>query len=354
MLEKGEVRLVEGLGNMVDEWTSMVQGCGRRAGRMERRRQQNRSLDTSPRPSLAPLRRQRSNLSSKSTQHPFHPPTIYTHTSPLPSHTTHGHPHLSSRSRIARQKGDQDADLSLLSFSSLPFPLPSHHLPSFSPPAAPAADVKAKAAKKAALKGTSSTSHRKVRTSVSFHRPKTLRLPRAPKYPRKSVPHAPRMDEYRTIIHPLATESAMKVRSSVFEGEGRKGREGETRADLFVSSSFVFGFALGVEDRGAQHSRLHRRCPIQQEADQGRRQEDLRGRGRQDQHLDPSASFSLLLPPSSLPAHTSSVLSSLSLSPTDRRRLSSGSPLTTMLWMSPTFVLSPSLSLSLARVSSKR
>ncbi|CDZ96548.1 60s ribosomal protein l25 [Phaffia rhodozyma] len=75
---------------------------------------------------------------------------------------------------------------------------------------AASADVKAKAAKKAALKGTQSTSTRKVRTSVSFHRPKTLRLPRAPKYPRKSVPHAPRMDEFRTIIHPLATESAMK------------------------------------------------------------------------------------------------------------------------------------------------
>ncbi|KAL7417232.1 ribosomal protein L23/L15e core domain-containing protein [Mrakia frigida] len=104
------------------------------------------------------------------------------------------------------KNGTNDAD----SVSSLPPfpPLPPIVLVLSLP--APAADVKAKAAKKAALKGTSSTSHRKVRTSVSFHRPKTLRLPRAPKYPRKSVPHAPRMDEYRTIIHPLATESAMK------------------------------------------------------------------------------------------------------------------------------------------------
>jgi large subunit ribosomal protein L23Ae len=46
--------------------------------------------------------------------------------------------------------------------------------------------------------------------SVSFHRPKTLRLPREPKYPRKSVPHAPRMDQFRTIVSPLNTESAMK------------------------------------------------------------------------------------------------------------------------------------------------
>lgn len=71
-------------------------------------------------------------------------------------------------------------------------------------------DVKAKAAKKAALKGTQSTSVRKVRTSVTFHRPSTLRLPRAPKYPRKSVHHLPRMDQFRTIQHPLNTESAMK------------------------------------------------------------------------------------------------------------------------------------------------
>ncbi|CAE6416363.1 unnamed protein product, partial [Rhizoctonia solani] len=73
-----------------------------------------------------------------------------------------------------------------------------------------AADAKAKGAKKAALKGTNGKAQRKVRTTVSFHRPKTLRLPRAPKYQRKSIPHAPRMDEYRTIVHPLVTESAMK------------------------------------------------------------------------------------------------------------------------------------------------
>lgn len=71
-------------------------------------------------------------------------------------------------------------------------------------------DVKAKAAKKAALKGTQSHSVRKVRTSVTFHRPTTLRLPRAPRYPRKSIPHLPRMDQFRTIKHPLNTESAMK------------------------------------------------------------------------------------------------------------------------------------------------
>jgi ribosomal protein L23 len=51
---------------------------------------------------------------------------------------------------------------------------------------------------------------RKVRLSTTFHRPKTLQLSRSPKYPRKSVPHAPRLDEHKVIIHPLNTESAMK------------------------------------------------------------------------------------------------------------------------------------------------
>ncbi|THH22407.1 hypothetical protein EUX98_g8202 [Antrodiella citrinella] len=73
-----------------------------------------------------------------------------------------------------------------------------------------AKDTKAKAAKKAALAGTNAHASRKTRFSVSFHRPKTLRLARNPKYPRKSIPHAPRMDEFRTIVSPLNTESAMK------------------------------------------------------------------------------------------------------------------------------------------------
>lgn len=51
---------------------------------------------------------------------------------------------------------------------------------------------------------------RKVRTSVSFHRPKTLRLARNPKYPRKSAPHAPRFQPHDTLLFPLNTESAMK------------------------------------------------------------------------------------------------------------------------------------------------
>ncbi|KIK01325.1 hypothetical protein K443DRAFT_132345 [Laccaria amethystina LaAM-08-1] len=65
------------------------------------------------------------------------------------------------------------------------------------------ATTKATAAKKAALQGAHGHSSRKARYSVSFHRPKTLRLPRDPKFPRKSIPHAPRMDQFRTIHNTL-------------------------------------------------------------------------------------------------------------------------------------------------------
>ncbi|KAI0105474.1 60S ribosomal protein L25-like protein [Nemania sp. FL0031] len=68
----------------------------------------------------------------------------------------------------------------------------------------------ASAAAKAALKGDSAHKTRKVRTSTTFHRPKTLTLSRAPKYLRKSIAHAPRLDEHKIIVHPLNTESAMK------------------------------------------------------------------------------------------------------------------------------------------------
>jgi large subunit ribosomal protein L23Ae len=51
---------------------------------------------------------------------------------------------------------------------------------------------------------------RKVHTSVHFHRPKTLSLPRDPKYPRKSTPAMNKMDQFRILKYPLTTESAMK------------------------------------------------------------------------------------------------------------------------------------------------
>lgn len=66
------------------------------------------------------------------------------------------------------------------------------------------------AAKKAALKGTTGHKANKVRTSTTFRLPKTLKLARSPKYASKSVPHYARMDAYKIIVAPIATETAIK------------------------------------------------------------------------------------------------------------------------------------------------
>ncbi|KFQ97038.1 60S ribosomal protein L23a, partial [Pygoscelis adeliae] len=65
----------------------------------------------------------------------------------------------------------------------------------------PKTEAKAKAlkAKKAVLKGVHSHKKKKIRTSPTFRRPKTLRLRRQPK-----------LDHYAIIKFPLTTESAMK------------------------------------------------------------------------------------------------------------------------------------------------
>ncbi|RKP00476.1 hypothetical protein CXG81DRAFT_26831 [Caulochytrium protostelioides] len=78
-------------------------------------------------------------------------------------------------------------------------------------PTKSAAAAKATAAKKAVVKGTNTTVKAKVRTSPTFNRPKTLQLPRAPKYPRKSIPSKSSLvDQYSVIRYPLNTEPAMK------------------------------------------------------------------------------------------------------------------------------------------------
>ncbi|CAG5130058.1 unnamed protein product [Candidula unifasciata] len=82
------------------------------------------------------------------------------------------------------------------------------------PPKVDAGVVKAKEkalrAKKSVVRGTHDKKNRKIRTSVHFRRPKTLKLPRAPKYPRKSVNKTNKLDQYCLIKYPLTTESAMK------------------------------------------------------------------------------------------------------------------------------------------------
>jgi large subunit ribosomal protein L23Ae len=60
------------------------------------------------------------------------------------------------------------------------------------------------------LSGNQLTRNRKIRTKPTFRRPFTLRLPRQPKYPRRSAPKRNRLDHFAIIKYPLTTESAMK------------------------------------------------------------------------------------------------------------------------------------------------
>ncbi|GAQ87545.1 60S ribosomal protein L23A [Klebsormidium nitens] len=80
------------------------------------------------------------------------------------------------------------------------------------PPKAGATGSKAQAAKaaKALKKGVVKKKTRKIRTSVTFHRPKTLKRSRDPKYPRLSAPRPDKLDHYQVLKYPLTTESAMK------------------------------------------------------------------------------------------------------------------------------------------------
>merc|ERR1711981_1276803 len=50
----------------------------------------------------------------------------------------------------------------------------------------------------------------KARMGIKFHLPKTLKLDRNPKYPRKYKPRANHLDRYQILKYPLTTESAMK------------------------------------------------------------------------------------------------------------------------------------------------
>merc|ERR1711931_45682 len=72
------------------------------------------------------------------------------------------------------------------------------------------AKQKALSAKKNVLRGVHGHRLKKKRTTVHFRRPKTLKLPRNPKYPRKSTPKRPYLDQFKIVKYPLTTESAMK------------------------------------------------------------------------------------------------------------------------------------------------
>merc|ERR1712029_93005 len=69
---------------------------------------------------------------------------------------------------------------------------------------------KASKAAKATRATINKNKSKKTRMSVTFHRPKTLKRARDPKYPRKSAPSAPLLDMHQILQFPLTTESAMK------------------------------------------------------------------------------------------------------------------------------------------------
>ena len=78
-------------------------------------------------------------------------------------------------------------------------------------PAPPKAQAKAEALKvKKAGVEMCPQPPKKRRSAPHPPRPKTLRLRRQPKYPRKSAPRRNKLDHYAIIKFPLTTESAMK------------------------------------------------------------------------------------------------------------------------------------------------
>merc|ERR1711934_85265 len=73
-----------------------------------------------------------------------------------------------------------------------------------------AATKKAKEAASAARAGPIKSNKQKIYTKPSFKRPKTLELPRKPKYPRRSTLRSRGLDKHSIIVNPLTTEAAVK------------------------------------------------------------------------------------------------------------------------------------------------
>uniref|UniRef100_A0A6V3U074 Large ribosomal subunit protein uL23 N-terminal domain-containing protein n=1 Tax=Lotharella globosa TaxID=91324 RepID=A0A6V3U074_9EUKA len=69
---------------------------------------------------------------------------------------------------------------------------------------------KAKAATKSMKKGKLTKKGSKIRNTVHFKLPKTLKVLRNPKYSKRSVNRKTRLDKFTIVKYPLCTESAMK------------------------------------------------------------------------------------------------------------------------------------------------
>merc|ERR1712019_287303 len=87
--------------------------------------------------------------------------------------------------------------------------------------------AKASHAAKIVKKGAFLKSTRKIRTKPNFHRPKTLALPRDPRYPRlakdTTSTHRRKMDHWQIIKYPLATKfQIMEAVKKMYEIQAKK------------------------------------------------------------------------------------------------------------------------------------
>jgi hypothetical protein len=79
---------------------------------------------------------------------------------------------------------------------------------------------KAKKSAQAVLSGLRSKKSTKVRTSTTFHRPKTLKRARKPLYQRKSAPRANKLDQFQIIKYVQAHFFSISVACRLACGQG--------------------------------------------------------------------------------------------------------------------------------------
>ena len=149
-------------------------------------------------------------------------------------------------------------------------------------PKAKAPADKAKKAAKTLAVGSNTKKSTKVYFKPKFHRPKTLRLLRNPKYLRRSVPRVNKLDQYQILKFPLTTESAMKKiegarcpppHSAAAVALSRRLALAMTRAVSALRRSLA---VLCTRARGAAAPRPHRLCYPPQLAPSQRRQQHPR------------------------------------------------------------------------------
>jgi large subunit ribosomal protein L23Ae len=72
-------------------------------------------------------------------------------------------------------------------------------------------NIKAKVQKALKEEKNTSKAARKVWNNVVFRRPRTQRLPKQPKYPRRGVQKRNKMDKFAVLKYPLQSENVMRL-----------------------------------------------------------------------------------------------------------------------------------------------